>query len=578
MLICLRVRNFAIIDELEVEFGPGLNVLTGETGAGKSILVDALQLVLGARGRPEVVRTGAASAEVEAMFDLSRNPEVLARLEALDLAEGYELILRRVVQRNGRTRAYVNGRLTSIAQLAELAGDMADISSQHEHHTLVDAASHRSYLDAFGGLERLAGEMAEAHGRVAQADEALRALTRSTREQRQREDLLRFQLGEIRQLEPLVGEGEQLRDERDRQRHGERLAQLTCGGEDALYASDDALCGAVSRVAQQIDEAAGLDRNLAPIAEQLWTAHAQLEDAARELGAYGQNVSVDPQRLADIEDRLDGLSKLHRKYGDSVEAILEHARQAETELHALDHSQEHQEQLELERSVAMDRAATLARKLTKKRVKAAKKLGAVLQAELADLSMPDANVSVDVQPLPVREGGLAVSDAGLSMHGCDAVEFLLATNAGESPQPLRKIASGGELSRTMLAIKRALGGLGPGGLYVFDEVDAGVGGVVADSIGCKLAAVAAHHQVICITHLAQIAVFADEHFRVLKDVHQGRTRSEIVKLPASKRLEEVARMLGGRVTDKTRAAAREMLGGASRSRSGGGSGAGQRAA
>jgi len=562
MLMCLRVRNFAIIDELEVELGAGLNVVTGETGAGKSILIDALQLVLGGRGRPEVVRGGEASAEVEAMFDLSKRPEVMARLEALDLADGTELILRRVVQKTGRTKAYVNGRLTSVSQLAQLAGDLGDISSQHEHHTLVDAASHRDYLDAFGGLQALVAEMRRVHARVAEADEALSALTHATRERRQREDLLRFQVDEIRTLAPLPDEEQALVTERDRQRHGERLAQLTCGGEDALYASDEALCSVLSRVAMQIDEAAGLDTTLTPIGEQLWAAHAQLEDAARELGSYGQRVSVDPQRLAEIEDRLDGLSTLRRKYGDSIEAVLEHAQRAEAELEALDSSQERQQQLEAEHAEALKLATAAATKLTKRRRTASRKLASAMQAELADLSMKDACVTVAVQPLPVREGGLRVGEAGLMAHGCDAVEFRLAANAGEPPQPLKKIASGGELSRTMLAIKRVLGGLGPGGLYVFDEVDAGVGGAVAECIGAKLADVAEHHQVICITHLAQIAAFADEHFRVLKEVDEGRTRSQIVKLPAKQRLEEVARMLGGRVTDKTRAAAREMLGGA----------------
>lgn len=563
MLECLRVRNFAIIDEQEVEFSRGLNVVTGETGAGKSILIGALQLVLGGRSRPETVRTGADAAEVEALFNLSGRPDVRARLEAADMDAGEELVLRRVVQRGGRSKAYVNGRMTSASQLAELARDLVDISSQHEQHSLLDADSHRSYLDAFGGLGPLCEQLGGLHVQLARTQHALTELSKSTRERLEREDLLRFQVNEISELDPQPGEEEALLAERDRQRHGERLALLSGAGEDALYASDDALCDALSRVAQTIDEAAGMDATLAPLAEQLWGAHAQLEDVARELGSYGRNVSVEPERLAEIEQRIDGLSRLKRKYGDDLGQVRAHLERAQAELAALDNSEGERKALEDALEAGLAKAGQLAERLSTKRQRAAKKLSAALQAELGALSMPHAVLTVQVAPLPVREGGLRVGDAGLSEHGIDAVEFLMAANQGEAPQPLRRIASGGELSRTMLAIKRVLGSLGPGGLYVFDEVDSGVGGAVADAIGSRIADVAGHHQVICITHLAQIAAFGGTHYHVRKGVERGRTHSHIDRLAETERLEEIARMLGGAtVTDTTRAVAREMLSGA----------------
>ncbi|MDD9971902.1 MAG: DNA repair protein RecN [Myxococcales bacterium] len=581
MLVLLRVRNFAIIDRLELELDRGMNVVTGETGAGKSIMVSALQLVLGARARPEVIRTGADSAEIEALFDVGDSPELRGRLLAMGVLDGApsgddpadggqghgpaedvdrELVLRRVIQRNGRSRAYVNGRLASAAQLTHLAAGLADISSQHEHHTLVDASSHMQYLDAFGGLAELRTEVQSAHERLLAAQRALEEASDNTRERVEREDLLRFQVQEIEALALTPGEESSLAEERDRQRHAERLAQLSAGAEDALYAQDDDICSRLSRVCAAVEEAGGLDPQLIPIAEQLSAAQAQLQDGARELGQYARSVSMDPERLHQLEERLHALSRLKRKYGGDVEAILAHAETAKRELSELEHSEERMQALQDEREAAARAAHKVARKLSTQRRKIARGLSERITEELASLSMGDAEVRVEVERAAGRKGELEVDGARLSPHGIDQVEFLIATNRGETPQPLHKIASGGELSRAMLAIKRVLAGVGPGGLYVFDEVDAGVGGAVAEVIGRKVQEVSEHHQVLCITHLPQIAVFGDRHFHVHKAVEGGRTKSHIDRLSERQRREEIARMLGGiKITDKTRAAAGEML-------------------
>jgi DNA repair protein RecN (Recombination protein N) len=560
MLLCLRVKNLAIIDALEVELPAGLNVVTGETGAGKSILVTALSLVLGRRAAPEMVRTGASEAEVEALFDVSDHKAVRERARAMGIELEDELVLRRVIQAAGRTRAFVNGRLASASQLSELAKGLCDISSQHEHHTLVDAASHVHFLDAFAELGPLGEQMNAAYGALSQAAAALAEHSERSDKRHEREDLLRYQIREIDELDPRPGEQAALAEERERQRHSARLNELSAGAEDALYARDEALCTELARVLRNVEEASALDPRLSKVAEQLASAHRELEDAARELGGYARTIIHDGARLAELEECLDALSRLARKYGGSIASALAHRARAQDELDTLEHGAEHRKRLEDEWAKAAVSAREVAEQLSAARRAAAGKLGREVSRELKSLAMGEATITVEVEPAKGREGELAVDGARLSSTGIDRVEFLIATNPGETPRPLVRIASGGELSRAMLALKRVLAGLGPGGLYVFDEVDSGVGGAVAEVIGRKIREVSKHHQVICITHLAQIAVYADAHFRVQKSVERGRTRSEIVRLSPDDEREEIARMLGGiEISKETRAAAREML-------------------
>jgi len=560
MLLCLRVRNFAIIDELEVEFGPGFNVVTGETGAGKSILVNALQLVLGARPKAEIVRSGRENAEVEVLFDIADDSEVRERLRTADIADDDQLVIRRVFFKTGRSRAYANGQLASNAQIDELASGLADISSQHEHHTLVDPRSHLHFLDAFADVLSLRSEVASAHDNLLRIRNASERKRKQTQDRSEREDLLRYQIREIDEVNPSVGELEKLVDERERHRHAEQLATLTGSAEHDLYARDQAICEALARVVESVRQAAALDKNLSELADQLASAHLSLEDYARELGNYARGVSADPERLAQLEQRVDAIHRLQRKYGNSVENVLEYRERARTELDQLATSEEQIESLEKDFRKATDQAELLVKKLSSQRRKVAERLARAISQELKSLGMGDAQVVVDVEPAPEKEGELSLFGARFTPSGIDRVEFRIAPNRGEQPQPLQKIASGGELSRAMLAVKRVLAGLGPAGLYVFDEVDAGIGGAVAEVIGRKLQEVSRHHQVICITHLPQIAVFADNHYQVKKRVEKGRTVSEITPLDQAQKQEEIARMLGGlKITRKTRDAAVEML-------------------
>jgi DNA repair protein RecN (Recombination protein N) len=563
VLTCLRVRSFAIIEALEVELDAGLNIVTGETGAGKSILVNALQLVLGSRGRPEVVRTDAESAEVEALFDLSEEPGALAAVRELGIETDGELLVRRVVTAAGRTRAYINGRLATLAQLKEVTKGLADISSQHEHHSLADARHHLTYLDAFGKHEGLLEEVADAYERLVQAAATLEEVVTEERGRVDREDLLRFQVQEIDSLREVIESEDKFVVERERLRHVERLGSAAGDAEAQLYAEDDSICGALSRIASSVEHASTIDPDLEPMAGQIRESLVQLEDAASELGRYARDLSYDPARLAALDEQLDRLGRIKKKYGAEGDAILAHRDRAADELESLERYEERLDTCQRNVDEALETAKTMAHELRNQRRDAAAKLSAAITEELSSLGMGEAKVTVELASLEGGPRELQVDGARLSATGIDRAELLIAPNRGEDAKPLRKIASGGELSRAMLAIKRVLADLGPASLYVFDEVDAGVGGAVAEVIGQKIHEVAKHSQVLCITHLPQISAYADAHYRVQKEVVGERTKSDITLLSDTERLEEIARMLGGvTVTEQARAAAEALLRGA----------------
>ena len=563
MLTCLRVRSFAIIEALEVELDAGLNIVTGETGAGKSILVDALQLVLGARGRPEVVRTDAEAAEVEALFDLTGQAETLAALRDLGIETDGELLIRRVVSASGRTRAYINGRLATLTQLKEVTKGLADISSQHEYHSLADSRHHLTYLDAFASHAPLVEEVGQAHAALVEAAARLEEVVTEERGKADREDLLRYQVNEIETLREALENEEALVVERERLRHAEKLGTAAGEAEAKLYSDDQSICGSISRIASSVEQASSFDPSLVPMAAQVRDALVQLEDAASELGSYARELSFDPNRLGALEDQIDRLSRVKRKYGDTGAEILAYRDQAAAELDSLERYEERLDRYQREFDEALEEASRAALALRGKRRTAAAKLSKAISKELSSLGMGEAKVTVELAALEGGPRELQVEGARLSPTGIDHAELLIAPNRGEEAKPLRKIASGGELSRAMLAIKRVLAGLGPASLYVFDEVDAGVGGAVAEVIGRKIHEVAQHSQVLCITHLPQISAYADAHYRVHKEVVGKRTKSDIRLLSDKERLEEIARMLGGvTATDQARAAAQELIRGA----------------
>ncbi len=561
MLAQLTVRNVVLIERLVLDLAPGFNVVTGETGAGKSMVVDALSLVLGGRARPDLVRGGADEAEVEALFELSPGSRAAAKLEAAGIPSERELVVRRVVQAEGRSRAYVNGRLCTAAQLAEIAADLCDIASQHESVSLTDPSTHVEYLDAFGHLDGERIRVAEQVDGLSEVQRELVAASAQERGRAERDDFLRWQMRELDELDPRDGEETELEHERGRLRHAEKLEAATRHAADRLYEGEGAICDELGRLGAELDQAAGIDGSLASLARTVESARGELADAARALARYAETVEASPERLAEVEERAFRLQKLLRKHGPATADLLAYRAGLARELASLASASERVGELEAEKNRRATEAGAAARALSRKRRDVAEKLADAIGRELSQLGMGRARVVVDVQPTASAGEALLVDGARLTRAGIDRVEFLIAPNRGEEPRPLRRIASGGELSRALLALKRVLADQGPAGTYVFDEVDAGIGGAVAEVIGRSIADIARHRQVVCITHLPQIAALADAHFVVDKTESRGRTHTSVKRLEPSERVEEIARMIGGiKVGDATRRAAAELLG------------------
>jgi DNA repair protein RecN (Recombination protein N) len=548
VLTLLRIGGFALIDELELPFGPGLTAITGETGAGKSILVEALGLLRGARAGADVIRTGRDEARVEAILELPGGSSTRARLVAdgREVEEG--LVVRRVIARGGRGRAHLGGGLATAADLGATVAGLIDIASQHDQQSLTDAESQLAILDAFAENQALRDEMAAAWAAKAVAGAALASLAADARARAEREDLLRFQLGELEAARPAPGEDEALAAERERLKGAERFFAATARGEETLYAGDGAVAERVAGVARELSPLAALDPALAPLAERLADAQAAIEDVARELGRYARSIRSDPARLGEVEERLFLLQRLCRKHGGTVADLAAKQAALRAELAELGSFEEGLATRQAAVATADARAAVAAEALGGSRRRAAGSLEKKVAAVLRELGFASARLPVTVE---ARE---------LGPNGAERVRLLFAPNPGEEPRPLAKIASGGELSRVMLAVKQALARTDEVLTYVFDEVDAGVGGGTAEVIGRKLKRLAADRQVIVITHLPQVAAFADAHVRVSKTAARGKTRVEIVRLTDDERPAEIARMLAGSAPSaQATAHAEEML-------------------
>lgn len=552
MLTLLRVTQLATIESLELSLHPGLNILTGDTGAGKSILVAALRLALGGRARTELVRTGAPAATVQATFQV-HDAIARDRLAALgvgrDVPGGIELVLGREVSATGRSRATVCGRPVRVSKLAEIAGLLVDVTAQHAHHALLDPSTHIGSLDAAAGIAL--GEMRARWRVLHSARAALAAAEQALVDRDAREARLTAGLESFDVLKPQPGELAELEQELDRLSHAEGLARAASSAHRLLYAADAALVPRISRAADDVSRMGDHDPELAELGERLHGAVLDLQEVARDLGRYASSVDASPGRLQTVQERVRGLRRLARDHGGDLESAQAWAEAARQELDALADAEGARDRCAEAVRVAEAAAREEAERLTALRHTAAEELGAGITRELADLGMPNARIAVAVAPR---------ADTGvLGPDGQDAVEFRLASNPGEAPRALARIASGGELSRALLGLKRVLAAASAVGTWLFDEIDTGVGGAVADAIGRKLAGVAAHHQVLCITHAPQVAAFADQHLRVAKEVRGGRTYSGVTALDANARVDELARMLGGsRVTPATRQAARDL--------------------
>lgn len=558
MLSHLVIRNFAIIHHLEIPFEPGLTVLTGETGAGKSIIVDALNLLLGGRASTDVIRTDEDQAVVEGMFDLAEPARVNRLLEqrGIEALEG-QVVIRRIVSRSGRNKVFVNGSVTTVSTLSELTGGLVDISGQHEHYSLFDATRHLDVLDAFADLGDDRAEMDQAWAQVREHRDALAHLRQNVRDRAQRIDFLRFQLDEIEAVAPEPDEDVELRRDLDVLRNAEKIATAANGAVDELYEDADSAVSRIVTASERLRAAGVHDASLSDFADRLGEARIVVEEVARELQGYADDIDDDPRRLDRIQGRLEDLRRLERKHGGDVDAVLAAAEEMRGELDDLENADERTAELEAELDAAEQAAFEVASRLSRKRRAAARIFAEAIESELADLNMARTRFVVSFGP---REEPASVAEVELGPKGFDDVEYLIAPNVGEEPKPLSRIASGGEMSRIMLAIKTVHSDRDAIATYIFDEVDAGIGGETADMVALKLRGTADTHQVLCITHLPQIASRGNQHYRVEKGTAKGRTQSTIRPLDTEERVDEIARMLGGaRVTDKTRDAARELL-------------------
>jgi len=552
MLRELTIRNLAVIGQVTVTFHDGFHVLTGETGAGKSIVIDALALAAGGRGAADMVRHGCDRADIEALFDLPHQHPVWETLRKLGIERDADesLLIRRELQSQGKSTARINGQSVTLSMLREVGEHLVNIHGQHEHQSLLRTDKHLDWLDLYAG-EEITGEK-RAYRTLYQQYVAVskerKALEEKSRQGMQMLDLYRYQLEEIGEAKLKPGEDALLADEKRKLAHAEKLADAVSEAYDLLYGSKG--LPAISRALSRIQDIVKVDPAvLQPLVEQLQSAYYGVEDVSFQLRDYKENIEFNPQRLAQIESRLDLLHTLKRKYGENVEEIIRYKERIQKESEQLENSDELVRELADKENALLNELQEKAQKLSTIRRSASRALSRQIEQELADLQM---NRSVFEVKL---------TTAALGPTGIDAAEFLLSTNPGEPPKSLAKIASGGEMSRVMLALKAIFSSIDEIPVLVFDEVDTGVSGRAAQAVAEKLSLLSRHCQVFAITHLPQVACMADHQYEILKQVGgDARTHTSVLELAPPQRVEELARMLGGvEVTEKTRHHAQEML-------------------
>jgi len=563
MLKELSIRNFAIIDDLRIRFEAGLTVLTGETGAGKSIIINAVNLILGSRASTDVIRTGCDAAELEALFDIQSDSAAgqAATQMGYELAEG--LLVRRVISRSEGNRVYVNGRLATLQVLTAVTENLASISGQHAHQGLLKEEQHLLILDQFAGLMPQRAAVSSLYYEILPQLKRLKELAARQTRQAELTELLQFQCREIEAAVIQPGEDRELEQERLRLKNAGALYEAVNSGLEALYSGPGSAVERLTEVRRSLEKMGRIDPVLTPQSEACAEIAYRVEDVVERLRAYLKSIEINEGRLEAVEARLDLLNRLKRKYGGSLEAVREKLAQIASELAAIEHIGAEVQAAESRLAELHAQIARQARLLSKKRKEAAQRFTARVAAELAKLRMAGTEFGVQLTAPAAddhTDAHLRVDSGALSESGIDRALFTIAPNVGEALKPLAAIASGGELSRVVLALKSILAHTESVGTIVFDEVDAGIGGAVAEVIGRKLADLARRHQVICITHLPQIAKFGSHHFRISKQVADGRTRTAITPLSADERTREIARMLGGeKITRVTLEHAKELL-------------------
>lgn len=558
MLQEIVVNNLAIIRQLEVFFGPGLNVVSGETGAGKSILVGAVNLILGSRASQDLIRSGAKEAMVEALFKLPPDISLNTYLGELGIEFAGQLLIQRTISRSGRNRIFVNDQLVTLQQFQPLAASLASISGQHEHQTLLDPEIHLGLLDAFADLDDLCQDVASLYRQWSKVREELRKMQASRLQRAEQLLWMQAQLQELEAAGLKEGEKDALEHEVNVLKHAATLHDLAQRSYQSVYLDRDSILGQLASVEKNLEMLAKIDASQEPLRANLNEARIHLEELAHTLQKYASGISLDSHRLTAVEERLAALQRLTKKYGGSFDGLLQRRDELRGILNEDEQSDLVETKAQAELKQLQDKYLSRATELSAKRMEAGRRLAGEVEAVLANLDMHRARFEVQFEDRDRNNS--TSSDSAFSANGLDHLQFLLSANPGEDLKPLSKVASGGELSRILLALKSLLSRRGEAETLIFDEVDAGIGGRTAELVGRQLKLLAEKHQVICITHLPQIACYGDHHYRVAKQAHGKETLTEIELLSHEARIEELARMLGGiAISDKTRAQAIEFL-------------------
>ncbi|RMF61340.1 MAG: DNA repair protein RecN [Calditrichaeota bacterium] len=562
MLKYLKIRHFALADDLAIEFQPGLNILTGETGAGKSILVGAIAAVLGERVYTEVIRTGSDKAMVQAVFDIQHLPELAKLLQEKGIETGDELYLRREVFRKGNSRAFINDIPVTVNTLAEVGDYLMDIHGQHTHQSLLKRDTHRQFLDTLGKLSPLLNQVSEAYTEVKSRFQQLNELLKRKEELESQYELFQFQYKEIEDAGLTPGEDEELEKERHLLMNLEKIFEVSAKLNELFSEGEVNLLEMTAEAERRLEELAGYSDELEKIAEEFSSARIVLEESARSVQEFASRLEFDPQRLEEVEQRLSLIERLKKKYGATIEEILNHQQQLKQSLELRENFDFEIQELKKEYQDALTVFRDRVRQLSQQRAVIAREIEEKMEANLIDLGMPKTRFQVrlskqeDPAGLFEEDGKTYFAD----QYGVDQVEFFISPNPGEDFKPLAKIASGGEISRIMLALKSILAENDRIPTLVFDEIDSGVSGRIARAVGRSIQQLSNSHQILCITHLPQIASYGTSHFSVEKYVEDGRTFTRIVPLTEEERIEEVARLMAGeKVSDMARESARQLI-------------------
>ena len=549
MLVELRLKNFAIIDDISINFGENLNIITGETGTGKSLIVDGINIILGDRFTADQVKSGEKQASIEALFEVPGDCGIGEKLERLGIGdfEG-ELLIKRVFNPGGKNRIYINGSIATLGTLSEVTDGLINMFGQHEHQSLLKKNNYLSYLDTFSKLEHELFPYRAAYTELVRAESELEALRKKEREGAEKEDYLRFQAEEIKKVSPAPNEDSELEAERVRLENSERFSSSLTSATGLVYEGESSAIGFLKQALSHLEKVSDLDSSLGELRDRIEAILIETEDVFYGLSEFAGKIEHNPQRLEDVLSRLEEIGRLKRKHGDSIEEIIKKQQQIESELEGLENSAEMLGEVERRRDFLREEVSAAASSISAKRKAGAKRLGDLFCEQVESVGLKNARFEVEF------------TEKKLSVGGADSVQFLFSANPDQPSRPVNKVASGGELSRIMLLLKSFVSAGDSGSIFIFDEVDAGIGGVVAESIGEKIRNLSDESQVVCITHLPQVAKFANTHLLVAKEFGEGGTDVSVNALGEEERVLEIGRMLAGKsVSEKTFEVARELI-------------------